>query len=114
MRSLGLHRSSPSERRKHARVNVEQPIKLRCELTGRYLAGSTTDLSGGGTMVALHRASMLVPGQRVSIGMARNASDALIRSDEMVPATVVRCLGMGTDQRVALQFDEPMSLSLAA
>ncbi len=99
------------DRRKFERLSVNRGVKLRCELTGRYLTGQTVDLSAGGAMIEVAHPSLLVPGQRVRF--ASEPAQPVIRSDDMLEATVVRCLGIGRRQRVAVQFDQTQ-LALAA
>lgn len=101
------------ERRRFARQFVHQPVKVQCQLTGRYLAGQTEDLSAGGSRMWLQCPSLLVPGQRVKVAIAGPAA-GLLRGADMVDATVVRSLGDGRGQHLAVQFDHTLAMAQSA
>ena len=100
-----------SERRREARREVSQPVKVQCLETGRYLTGRTRNLSAGGALLEVLHPSLLVPGQRLRVGVARNDRQALLTSSEMAEATVVRSLGLGGTQSVAVSFAHPQELA---
>ena len=108
-----MRHTKGSERRRHQRLDLDRPVKLQCEMTGKYLAGRTTDVSPDGVQIELAQSSMLVPGQRVRFGIAWTGRQTVLASDDLTPATVVRCLGLGRRQCVALQFDKTQELQLA-
>jgi len=103
-----------SERRQNARRPVSCPAKLRCTQTGKYMAGRTRNVSANGAMLEVYMPSMLVTGQRLEVGIAWHHRQALLSKDQLAQATVVRSLGMGGVQHVAIQFDQPMALSATA
>ena len=102
------------ERRRHARMPIERPVKIQCAITGRFLGGRTQNLSTGGALLYIDNASMLVPGQRVKVGVAWTPHDAVLKADKLPTATVIRSLGFGPEQTVAIQFDQPQQLAESA
>lgn len=95
-----------SERRRDPRYQFTRPAKVRCEQTGKFYTARTIDLSAGGALLRVEHPSLMVPGQRVRVGIAWNRpQEALIESHQMLEATIVRSLGIGRVQSVALQFD---------
>ncbi len=82
-------------------------------MTGRFLAGRTRDVSAGGAMLLLDHPSLLVPGQRLEVGIAQSLRQAIMPRQTMVPATVVRAAGMLGRQTVALVFDRVQEMALA-
>lgn len=103
-----------TERRRNARRPVSKPTKLRCTQTGKYMAGRTRNVSASGAMLEVYLPSMLITGQRLEVGIAWQHHQALIGADELSKATVVRSLGLGGVQHVAIQFDEPVALAASA
>ncbi len=101
------------ERRRDTRLALERPAKIQCLMTGRYLAGRTINVSAGGAMLEVDHPSLLVPGQRVAIGMANTRQDVILRGDEMSEATVVRSVGLKGRQTLAVQFDQRQELAAA-
>ena len=100
-----------SERRRDARIAVDRPIKLQCVHSGRYLRGHTGNLSASGALLEIDHPSLLVRGQRLRIGIAWDNRQAVISSDAMAQATVVRSWGQGPTQRVAVRFDHRQELA---
>lgn len=100
-------------RRRFTRTTLDLPVKVRCEMTGRYLAGRTQNASEGGLLVKIDHPSLLVPGQRVLVGTAQHKRQAIIEQAHMVSATVVRSLRMAGGQTVAVAYDEPQRLLAA-
>jgi hypothetical protein len=100
-----------TERRREARLEVSQPVKVQCLETGRYLAGRTRNLSTGGALLEVLHPSLLVPGQRLRVGVARNERQAILASRDMAEAIVVRSLGLGGSQNVAVCFAQPQQLA---
>jgi hypothetical protein len=101
------------ERRRDRRYQLVQPVKIQCQLTGRYVAGRTLDLSRTGSRLWLDTPVLLVPGQRIRVAMG-SATTALLRASQMVQATVVHSLGTGAGQQTAIFFDEPVPLAMTA
>jgi hypothetical protein len=104
---------SPAERRRDARLEVTRPVKLQCPETGRYWAGRTCNVSPGGAMVEVAHPSLLVPGQAVKLGVAWTNRQTLLNANDLVDATVVRSLGEGAVQYVAVSFAHRLPLAAA-
>lgn len=102
------------DRRRQARTSLHRPIKVQCQITGKYMAGESSNLSDGGMLVTLNHPSLLVPGQRVKVGVQRTQQEAVLKAKHFTPATVVRSMGLGGKQTVAVQFDQQQQLSLSA
>jgi hypothetical protein len=103
-----------ANRRKHARLSLDRPVKLQCLTTGRYLTGRTRNVSGGGLLIEVDHASLLVAGQRLKVAVAWDRRQMVVERERMPQATVVRCLGHVRVQHVAVQFDRPVAHALAA
>jgi hypothetical protein len=106
--------SNPSERRRDARLPLDRPVKVQCLHTGRYLGGHTQNLSAGGALVEIEHPSLLIPGQRVKIGIAQTKQDVVLAKDDMAEATVVRSMGHRGRQTVAIMFDRRQELAASA
>lgn len=78
------------------------------------MAGRTRNVSASGAMLEVYLPSMLITGQRLEVGVAWHHRQALIDADQLAKATVVRSLGMGGVQYVAIQFDQPLALAATA
>lgn len=102
------------DRRREARLPIERPVKLQCQVTGKYVAGRTSNLSDGGMLIVIDNPSLLVPGQRIKIGVQQTRQDVVLKAGQMTPATVVRSMGIGGRQTVAVQFDQRQRLSRSA
>ena len=115
--SIKLHLAgderAPAERRRDPRLDVTRPVKLHCPDTGRYWAGRTCNLSPGGAMVEVAHPSLLVPGQAVQLGVAWTSRQTLLNANDLVDATVVRSLGDGAVQYVAVSFAHRLPLAAA-
>ncbi|MGA1632919.1 MAG: PilZ domain-containing protein, partial [Phycisphaerales bacterium] len=94
----------PAERRATTRVAHEQPCKLWRPADDRFVAGTTSNLSGGGAMVTLNQCVPIVAGERVRIGMGLRRTDGFLKVDEMVEAEVVRSVSFDGRTTVALQY----------
>ncbi len=99
------------DRRRDARLMLERPAKVQCLHTGRYLAGRTTNLSSSGALVEINHASLLIPGQRVKVGIAQTSQDVILQAEQMSEATVVRSMGHRGSQTVAVMFDQRQELA---
>ncbi|QDU34030.1 PilZ domain protein [Poriferisphaera corsica] len=102
------------ERRKDLRIRIARSVKIYNHLTGKYLAGKTLDVSAGGAMIVFGQHAKLHPGQRIQVGIARDARQALLAAEDMLDATVIRSLSQSLGVRVAIEFDERRSMSKAA
>lgn len=104
----------PDERREDTRTALARPVKLQSDRTAaRYLAGWSRDISAGGMLIELTGQARFEPGQRVQVGVAVTPRQALLRRRQMVEAVVVRSLGHGERQHLALRFTERQRLALA-
>jgi hypothetical protein len=102
------------DRRRQGRTPLQRPVKVQCLITGKYLAGRTSNLSDAGLLLELDNPSLLVPGQRVKVGIQQTRQDAVLKAKLMAGATVVRSMGIGGKQTVAIQFDQRQRLSKTA
>lgn len=103
-----------NERRRSARHPLARPAKVRCLQTGRYLAARTQNVSSNGALLEIDHPSLLVSGQQVSVAVAWSRRDAVLKRDDMYQATVVRSLGLGGRQHVAVVFAGDIPLALSA
>ncbi|MEM7624873.1 MAG: PilZ domain-containing protein [Planctomycetota bacterium] len=101
------------DRRRHVRVPYERPVKIRCAVTGKYIAGQTLDISDGGCLMWLDGRQSVKAGQSVRVGIAYRTNQTLILADDMVEGTVVRRLGHGDAQHVAVSFENSTVLAEA-
>ena len=103
-----------SDRRRDTRLPLDRPVKVQCLHTGRYLAGHTRNLSAGGALVGIEQPSLMIPGQRVKIGVAHTKQDVVLSHEGMAEATVVRSMGHRGRQTVAVMFDQRQELAASA
>jgi hypothetical protein len=78
------------ERRTNERVNVERLCKLYLPRAGKYVSGSTWNVSPGGVMLHLDIATNISAGDRLYVGIAFKRRQAVLASNEMIEAEVVR------------------------
>lgn len=98
------------DRRQHARVTVHQPCKIYDSRCGRYIAGQTRDISGGGLLVELPRLVSLKPGDEIHVGVALKRRQALLRCNEMFKACVTRAMHTVDDRTIlGLRFQQPQA-----
>ncbi len=101
-------------RRRSCRQPINRPAKVRCLQSGRYMAGKTQNISSSGALLEVYLPSLMVTGQRLGIGIAWDNQQTVLGSDQMLPATVVRSLGLNGMQHVAVQFDQPIEIDAVA
>jgi c-di-GMP-binding flagellar brake protein YcgR len=102
------------ERRRDPRIPVSHLVKLKCEQTaGKYIPGSTHDVSDGGAMLVLDHPRLLTTGQKVQIGIAKDPTRGMLASEDFVEATIVRSLGHGETQHVAVRYARPQRFAEA-
>jgi len=100
------------DRRRHPRVEVTQPCKICDPRSGRYLAGTTRDVSSHGLLIELPRLIDLKPGERLHVGVAMKRRQGLLLAKEMIEAKVVRSLPTMNDHTLlAVQFENPVALA---
>lgn len=102
------------DRRRHLRVPCDRAVKVRCGVTGKYVAGRTVDLSDGGCLLELEERVAMTAGQAVTVGITHRPLQALILTDDMVAGTVVRRLGHAGLQHVAISFENARVLAIAS
>ena len=102
------------ERRRDLRTPLDRPIKLQSALSGRYCAGRTRNLSHGGALLQIDHPSLLTNGQHVNLGIGQSDHQAILHADQMMDATVRRCLALEGKQHVAIQFDQRQQQLAAA
>jgi len=102
------------DRRADPRIAMTRPAKVQCVETGRYLPARTSNMSAGGALVEVDHPSLLVVGQKLRVGVAWTHQQAILSSKDMVDATVVRSMGFGKRQSVALSFSQKQQMRLSA
>ncbi len=110
MQSLNVNR----DRRRAARTQAALPVKLQCVGTGKYAGGHTRNLSASGVLVEVDRPSLLAVGQLVRLGIAWTPRQTVIRSSDMTEGTVIRSLGLGRRNHVAIRFQQSVDLAATA
>ncbi len=115
---LRLHRPVQSHERPDRRLSPRQvccrPVKLVCPHTGKFLSGCTANISGSGALLEIDHPSLMVAGQQVELGVAWSSRQAILTRSQMVEATVVRSLGHGGGQMVAVSFTSQQEVPVAA
>lgn len=81
--------------------------------SGRFLTGNTQNLSASGALIEINHPSLLVPGQRLRMGVAWTKQQSILHASTMLDAVVVRSFGLGETQRVALAFAQRQALANA-
>jgi c-di-GMP-binding flagellar brake protein YcgR len=102
------------DRRAHPRHPVNRPAKLRRLADGRYLPAETVDLSAGGAMLELERASNLQAGETIELAIASHPREAILPASRLRRGRVVRQLGQDRTSYLAIQFAQPQELALPA
>ncbi|MHC4769566.1 MAG: PilZ domain-containing protein [Planctomycetota bacterium] len=87
------------ERRTHARVKLQRPCKLYLPHVGKYVAGSTWNLSADGVLLQLGLPAGIAPGDRLYVGIALKRRQAVLTAGEMLEAEVIR-VDRTTEERV--------------
>lgn len=101
------------ERRRDARLDLHRPVKLQCNLTGRFIPARTRNLSVGGALIELRTRTPLLSGQTIRVGIADHDRQAILAHASMTPARVVRSLAHDGLQQVAIEFAMPNSMVAA-
>lgn len=102
------------ERRRDPRIPANHPVKLKCEQTaGKYIPGTTDNVSDGGAMLKLDHPKLLTTGQKVQIGIVSNPARGMLLAEDFVEATIVRSLGHGETQHVAVRYAHPQRFAEA-
>ena len=94
------------ERRTRDRLTLLRPCKVYVPRLGRYLHGSTWNLSPCGALLELDLPVPLEPGDRLFVGVAIKRRQAIFASDDMMGAGILRVLPTDNDCiAVAIHFD---------
>lgn len=102
------------ERRRDPRISTHRPVKVKCEQTvGKYIAGTTDNISDGGAMLMLDYPRLLTKGQKIQIGIAAYPTTGMLLAEEFIEATIVRSLGHGETQHVAVRYERPQRFAEA-
>lgn len=103
------------ERRRYPRFDRQCPVKLYQPSARRYRGGCTANLSAGGALLELADPAHLMPGETIELVVDTDDSTALVHSDRMRRAHVVRVMGHdAVAQRVAVEFDAVDDVPAAA
>ena len=101
------------DRRHDQRISLVRPCKVYEPRSGRYVPGSTCNVSSTGMLLRVFRPLSVEPGDRVYIGVSQRRQQGVMRSDEMIEATVVRKeVSGGTEATVAVRIDDAGQLNL--
>ena len=85
------------ERRANQRLSLARPCKLYFPRIGRYVPGSTWNVSSGGALLQLDRALPIEPGDHVFVGIALKRCQAVLPTGEMLEAGVLRVARTAAD-----------------
>lgn len=80
------------DRRDGPRVSLSRPCKVYDPKSGKYIAGTTRNVSAGGLSMVAFKSLPLEAGDRLYVGITKKRRQALLKSDEMVEIEVVRAL----------------------
>jgi hypothetical protein len=89
------------ERRTHERVSLQRPCKLYLPSVGKYVSGSTWNVSPGGVLLQLNLPAGISAGDRLYVGIALKRRQPVLVAGEMLRAEVVR-VEQTPDDRVAV------------
>ena len=102
------------ERRRDRRYVLDRPVKFQCDQAGtRYLTGHTVNISAGGAMLTVEHPQHIQLGQEVKLSIASIAHQPLLEADDALTGTVIRCLGCGDTQHLAIRFHKPQRIAEA-
>ena len=103
-----------ADRRVEPRTEVKCPCKVFDQRTGKYIAGSTWNVSPSGALVQVDRPLKVAPGDRLYVGIAFKRRQGMLFHAEMTEAVVVRSV-LTADEHlaVAVRLLEPMSVEIA-
>lgn len=109
------HAATPDwERRETDRYDYARPCKVYVPRMEKYFAGVTWNISEGGALVQLNTPMHLERGERVLVGIAAKRRDALLKSDEMLEASIARALKTPSDATaIGLQFRTPIAVPVS-
>ncbi len=103
------------ERRAQPRETAARPCKLYVPRVGRYLPGSTSNLSSGGVLLRLEQSAGVAPGDSVFLGIAMKRHHVILVANEMIEARIVRVMETPEDGVVlAARFVRTAATRVAA
>ncbi len=100
-----------SNKRQYPRMLTNRPLKLFHKGSGRFLPATASDLSDGGTLVMITWPCKLVIGEPVDIYLPPD-EHVMLSSKHRITARIVRVLENDSVCMAAIQFDQPLSLSI--
>ncbi len=106
-----MRKTHQPERRADERRTLARPAKLYNPLTGKYHQARTLDISAGGLCLQVDHPQALSHGQPVEVGVAWSARNVVLNRAELIGGHVVRSLGLGGSQRVAVQFQQRQQMA---
>jgi len=103
------------DRRTHPRIAVERPCKVHDPRSGKYHAATVLDVSASGMMIQIDRDLALASGDILHVGVAQKRRQVLLRTNEMIPTRVARCVvgpvgAPGTGWIIGVELLEQMPL----
>jgi len=102
------------ERRRDPRISASHAVKIKCDQSaGHFIPGQTHNVSDGGAMLMLEHPRLLTRGQKIQVGIAHNPTQGMLTADDFVEATIVRSLGHGEMQHVAIRYERPQRFAEA-
>lgn len=101
----GVGRAGRIERRRHTRMSLIRPCKVRDCKTFVYSPGLTCDVSASGALLRVDRVRPVVPGDQIEVAVAWTR-DAVLSAESMVKAIVRRVIPIDHyHQSVAVEFE---------
>ncbi len=98
--------NSENEQRRHLRSELVHPCRIYDPRSGKYLHGTTCNLSLDGALIRIARPCTLQPGDTLHVGIALDDRQGFMQARDMFEATVVRAFGTPSGQTmVAIQSD---------
>ncbi len=102
------------EQRRHARLPMVRPCKVRDRRTLVYSAGQTSDISVGGALIRVDRARPFGAGDEIDLVVGWSPG-VVLSADSVVRGTVRRVTPIDFNhQAIAIEFAEPSTRALAA
>ncbi len=109
-----MPRKITPENRRHTRLPMVRPCKVRDRRTLIYSPGQTSDVSVGGALIRVDRARPFGAGDEIELVVGWTPG-VLLSSDSIVKGTIRRVLPIDFHhQAIAVEFSEPAHRALAA
>lgn len=106
--------NAENEQRSHIRTESVHPCRIFDPRSGKYLHGTTCDLSLGGALIRINRPCTLQPGDTLHIGIALGDRLGFMQARDMFEATVVRSFGTPSGQTMVAIKSEATTTPLQA